>query len=161
LGVLALALLPAWERRCPAPLLPVRLLRTRTLAVACGAGASLGASLFGALLLVPLYAEVAKSGNAAAAGPLLLPLTAAVVLGSTVDRRRGGPRRPRSGPRQPAGALGDGPRAWDVRDAAARPGNGGGAAGGGGDRVRCRVARRIDGWCPRRPRRFRGRAGAP
>ncbi len=86
-GVLLVAAFVAHEPRVPAPILPLRLLRERTFAVACSAGFCVGACLFGAIFFVPLFLQVAEHRSASAAGRSLVILTLALVLGAAISGR--------------------------------------------------------------------------
>jgi len=67
----------AWERRAPEPLIPLRLLRRRTMAAAQLALFSLGAATFGTVTFVPLFVQGVPGESATTAGavptPRLLP----------------------------------------------------------------------------------------
>ncbi len=83
----------AW--RAESPLVDVRLLRGRGFAAASGTVFLVGGALFGALLLLPLYFQVARGESALNAGLLMMPqgLGAAVGMnraGRLTDRVGGG-----------------------------------------------------------------------
>src|SRR5206468_46382 len=63
-GGALLALLVLRAGRVPAPIIPVRLFRDRTFALAGGAGFCIGACLFGAIYYVPLLLQAAQHRSA-------------------------------------------------------------------------------------------------
>jgi EmrB/QacA subfamily drug resistance transporter len=78
------------------PLIDVRLFRSRAFAAAAATTSLLGAALFGAMLILPLYYQVARGNSALSAGLLMAPqgLGAAMALpisGRLTDRIGGGP----------------------------------------------------------------------
>lgn len=82
--------------RSPNPILPLTLLRNRTVAVAITVGFLAGAALFGTLAFVPLFVQVSTGASATSAGQILTPLYLMWVLSSIVAARllfRLGPRR--------------------------------------------------------------------
>lgn len=81
--------------RSPNPILPLTLLRNRTVAVAVTIGFLAGAALFGTLAFVPLFVQVSTGASATSAGQILTPLYLMWVLSSIVAARllfRIGPR---------------------------------------------------------------------
>jgi EmrB/QacA subfamily drug resistance transporter len=91
LGVLLLAGFAAWERRAPAPMLPLRLFRNRTFAAAGTTGFLMTASLLSAAFLVTQYFQLALGASPLGAGLRLLPWTAtplvvAPLAGALSDR---------------------------------------------------------------------------
>jgi EmrB/QacA subfamily drug resistance transporter len=69
----------AW--RAESPLVEVRLMRGRGFAAAAGTVFLVGAALFGALLLLPLYYQLARGESAFAAGLLMAPQGLGAALG--------------------------------------------------------------------------------
>jgi EmrB/QacA subfamily drug resistance transporter len=95
-GVVLLTAFVVHCTRSPAPLLDMRLFRRRTYAAASVVMFFLGASLFGALILMPLYYQQLRHLNTIDTGLLLGPqgLGMAVVMpvvGRLTDRMGGGP----------------------------------------------------------------------
>ncbi len=83
------------NRRSPNPILPLTLLRNRTIAVAVTVGFLAGVALFGTLAFVPLFVQVSTGVSATRAGQILTPLYLMWVLSSIVAARllfRIGPR---------------------------------------------------------------------
>ena len=63
-----------WERRAPEPLVPLALLRRRTIATAEVALFALGAVTFGTVTFVPLFVQQVLDESATSAGAVLTPL---------------------------------------------------------------------------------------
>src|SRR4029079_11677031 len=83
----SLPLFLAQEIRAPEPVLPLRLLREKIVAVTCGAQLFIGAALFGVVLFTPLYLQVVAGQRATNAGLLSVPATVGMVLGSSTTGR--------------------------------------------------------------------------
>jgi EmrB/QacA subfamily drug resistance transporter len=84
----------AWGAR--RPLIDVRLFRSRGFAAASATTFLLGGSLFGAMIILPLYYQVARGESALTAGLLMAPqgvgaAFAMPIAGRLTDRRGGGP----------------------------------------------------------------------
>ncbi|HET9599512.1 MAG TPA: MFS transporter, partial [Anaeromyxobacteraceae bacterium] len=95
-GMALLALFVAVERRAPEPLLPLDLFRQRVVAVASGAGALVGAGMFGVVTFVPLHVQSVLGGAATAAGGAIAPMAIGWPIASTISGRllrRAGYRR--------------------------------------------------------------------
>jgi EmrB/QacA subfamily drug resistance transporter len=75
------------ERRAPEPLLPFRLFRIRSFAIANVAVLCLGATLFTILIYVPVFAQGVLGYSATHSGVLLVPLNFAWILASTLSGR--------------------------------------------------------------------------
>jgi EmrB/QacA subfamily drug resistance transporter len=75
------------ERRAREPIVPLALFRHRVVGVAVVCGFLAGAAMFGAISYVPLYAQAAMGGGAAAAGASLTPLMLAWVTFSVIGGR--------------------------------------------------------------------------
>jgi EmrB/QacA subfamily drug resistance transporter len=82
----------AWqERRAETPIVPVRLFRRRTFSLANAAAFSVGVSMFGAIMFVPLFVQGAIGASATNSGIVLTPLmlslmTTSVLSGQVVSR---------------------------------------------------------------------------
>lgn len=96
-GVILAVLLVWAERRRDAPMLPLSLFRSVNLSVATGIGMLFNFSLYGALLCLSLFLQQGRSESALSTGLLLLPMSAAVGVGSIVS----GPLTARLGSRPP------------------------------------------------------------
>ncbi len=96
-GVLA-ALLFLWaERRQSSPMLPLGLFRSRNLSAAAGVGVLFNLCLYGALICLSLFLQEARHESALTTGLLILPMSAAVGVGSLASGRltaRLGPKPP-------------------------------------------------------------------
>jgi EmrB/QacA subfamily drug resistance transporter len=94
-GVILVALFVLHSLRTPRPLIDVRLFRNREFAAAAATTVMLGAALFGAMVVIALYFQVAQGQSALDAGLLLAPqgLGAALSMpftGRLTDRLGGG-----------------------------------------------------------------------
>jgi EmrB/QacA subfamily drug resistance transporter len=93
---LALVALFVWHaRRAPRPLLDVRLFRSTGFSAAASTTFLLGAALFGAMIVLPLYYQVARGESALTAGLLMAPqgvgaALAMPIAGRLTDRVGGG-----------------------------------------------------------------------
>lgn len=92
LGALAVAVVAlvafAWnEPRAPEPMLPLSLFRHRVIAVSCAAAAMAGTVLFGVTSFVPLFLQGVQGNSAFAAGMLLMPMSIAWPVASTLSGR--------------------------------------------------------------------------
>jgi EmrB/QacA subfamily drug resistance transporter len=79
-GVLLLVAFVAAEARSAAPLVPLRLLRSRTLSSAGGALALNGASFLSTFFLVAIFLQQVRHGSALRAGVEFLPMGGAAIL---------------------------------------------------------------------------------
>lgn len=86
-AVAGLAGFAAAEKRAAEPIVPLALLRNRTVAVSIVCGLLTGAAMFGAISYVPLYAQAAQGAGAAAAGATLTPLMLSWVTFSVIGGR--------------------------------------------------------------------------
>jgi EmrB/QacA subfamily drug resistance transporter len=75
------------ERRAVEPVLPLRLFRDHTVAVANVAALALGAVLFLVIIYVPLFAQGVLGDSATRSGVLLIPLNFAWVAAATLSGR--------------------------------------------------------------------------
>jgi EmrB/QacA subfamily drug resistance transporter len=94
-GLVLVALFAVHGLRTARPLIDVRLFRSRHFAAAAGTAFLIGAALFGAMLVLPLYYQVARHQDALHAGLLMAPqgIGAALAMpfsGRLVDRIGGG-----------------------------------------------------------------------
>ena len=94
-GVVLVVLFVRHALRTPRPLIDVRLFRSRAFAAAAATTFLLGAALFGAMLVIPLYYQVARAQSALDAGLLMAPqgIGAALAMpftGRLTDRIGGG-----------------------------------------------------------------------
>jgi len=68
-------------------LLPLRLFRSKTFAVASAQVTIIGMAMFGGLSVIPLYLQIVKGASPAKSGLLLLPMVGALMLSSLVCGR--------------------------------------------------------------------------
>ena len=95
-GLLLVALFIRHGLRAARPLIDLRLFRSRVFGAAAATVFLLGAALFGALLVIPLYYQVARGQSALTAGLLMAPQGVGAALtmplaGRLTDRVGGGP----------------------------------------------------------------------
>jgi hypothetical protein len=82
LGVAAAVLLGGFvlaERRAPEPVVPLRLFRSRVFNVANGLGLVIGVVLFGTIVYVPAFFQMAQGASATQAGLRMLPMMAGLL----------------------------------------------------------------------------------
>ena len=79
--------LVAQERRAADPIVPLRLLRTRAVAVASAALFLTTAALFAITVFVPLFLQVATGATATEAGLLLVPAMLGITVSTTLSGR--------------------------------------------------------------------------
>jgi EmrB/QacA subfamily drug resistance transporter len=83
IGAVGLAAFLLFERwYADDALLPLRLFRGRTFAIGTASSAVLGMGMFGGMLLLPLYLQVAKGATPTTGGLELIPLVAGIMIGS-------------------------------------------------------------------------------
>lgn len=87
MAIVAGLVLARQQRVHPNGFLPLEVLRLPGVAWVCASVAGFAATLFGLLFLLPIYLQVARNANALDAGLQLLPLTAGIVVGSTLNSR--------------------------------------------------------------------------
>lgn len=79
LGI-ALTLIFIWqEGRAIEPILPLRLFKNQTFSLTSALGFIIGAGMFGAIVMLPLYLQVVKGNSATEAGLKLIPLMIGIV----------------------------------------------------------------------------------
>ena len=77
---LFLTLLFLWqETRAKEPILPLRLFKNQTFSLTSALGFIIGAGMFGAIVMLPLYLQVVKGNSATSAGLKLIPLMLGIV----------------------------------------------------------------------------------
>ncbi|WP_428983201.1 MDR family MFS transporter [Phytohabitans maris] len=85
-GVLAVLFL-LQESRASEPILPLKLFRRRTFALANAAGFILGLVMFGSIIFIPLYLQIVKGATPTRSGLLMLPMMAGVIVTSVLSGR--------------------------------------------------------------------------
>ncbi len=68
-----------WEEKAKEPILPMRLFKNHTFTLTSALGAVIGAGLFGAVIMLPLYLQIVKGNSATSAGLKLIPLMMGIV----------------------------------------------------------------------------------
>jgi EmrB/QacA subfamily drug resistance transporter len=86
-GVLFTVSFLAQESRASEPILPLRLFRRRTFALANAAGFVLGLVMFGSIIFIPLYLQIVKGASPTRSGLLMLPMMAGIIVTSVVSGR--------------------------------------------------------------------------
>ncbi|MDQ2909872.1 MAG: DHA2 family efflux MFS transporter permease subunit [Actinomycetota bacterium] len=95
-GLAVLVLFVLWERRAPAPMLPLRFFRNRTFAAANGASLLMFFGMFGSIFLLAQFFQTVQGYSPLDAGLRILPWTAmpifiAPIAGALSDRIGGRP----------------------------------------------------------------------
>jgi EmrB/QacA subfamily drug resistance transporter len=75
------------ERRASEPILPLRLFRRPTFALANSGGFVLGLVMFGSIIFIPLYLQIVKGASPTESGLLMLPMMAGIIVTSVVSGR--------------------------------------------------------------------------
>lgn len=79
LGLALSAIFVYWEGKAKEPILPMRLFKNHTFSLTSMLGAVIGAGMFGAIVMLPLYLQIVKGDTATAAGLKLIPLMLGIV----------------------------------------------------------------------------------
>ena len=82
LGLVLTGLFLWQETRASEPILPLRLFKNHTFSLTSILGAVIGAGMFGAIVMLPLYMQVVKGYSASDAGLKLIPLMLGIVTTS-------------------------------------------------------------------------------
>ncbi|MFG3600249.1 MDR family MFS transporter [Micromonospora chersina] len=75
------------EARVKEPILPLRLFRSPTFALANSAGFVLGLVMFGSIIFIPLYLQIVKGASPTKSGLLMLPMMAGIIFTSIITGR--------------------------------------------------------------------------
>lgn len=75
------------EARVPEPILPLRLFRRTTFALANAAGFVLGLVMFGSIIFIPLYLQIVRGASPTRSGLLMLPMMAGIIITSVLTGR--------------------------------------------------------------------------
>ncbi|MFC0005028.1 MDR family MFS transporter [Micromonospora siamensis] len=86
-GAVLGALFVAQEARVAEPILPLRLFRSATFALANSAGFVLGLVMFGSIIFIPLYLQIVKGASPTRSGLLMLPMMAGIIVTSILTGR--------------------------------------------------------------------------
>jgi len=76
------------ETRAKEPILPLRLFKNHTFSLTSALGFIIGAGMFGAIVMLPLYLQVVKGNSATSAGLKLIPLMLGIVSMSIFSGKR-------------------------------------------------------------------------
>lgn len=75
------------EARVAEPILPLRLFRSATFALANSAGFVLGLVMFGSIIFIPLYLQIVKGASPTRSGLLMLPMMTGIIVTSILTGR--------------------------------------------------------------------------
>ena len=87
-GVILVALFIYWESRAKEPILPLELFKNHTFTLTSVLGAVIGAGMFGAIVMLPLYLQVVQGDSATVAGLKLIPFMLGIVTMSIVSGKQ-------------------------------------------------------------------------
>jgi len=85
IGIVLTILFLLWERKAKEPILPLYLFKNHTFSVTSALGAVIGAGMFGAIIMLPLYFQVVRGYSATEAGLKLIPLMLGIVSTSIIS----------------------------------------------------------------------------
>ncbi|MFM7873868.1 MAG: MDR family MFS transporter, partial [Actinomycetota bacterium] len=74
LGVVIVIIYMLWEKRVSEPILPLSLFKNHTFSLTSIIGFIIGAGMFGAIIMLPLYLQIVQGASATEAGLKLIPL---------------------------------------------------------------------------------------
>jgi MFS family permease len=74
-----------WEGKAKEPIIPLNLFKNHTFTLTSILGAIIGAGMFGAIVMLPLYMQVVKGYSATSAGLKLIPLMLGIVSTSILS----------------------------------------------------------------------------
>lgn len=84
-GLVLTILFLQWEKRAKEPILPLHLFKNHTFSLTSLLGGVIGAGMFGAIVMLPLYLQVVKGDSATSAGLKLIPLMLGIVSTSIIS----------------------------------------------------------------------------
>jgi EmrB/QacA subfamily drug resistance transporter len=85
IGIILTFFFLMWEKRAKEPILPLHLFKNHTFSLTSLLGAVIGAGMFGAIVMLPLYLQVVKGDTATTAGLKLIPLMLGIVTASIIS----------------------------------------------------------------------------
>ena len=85
IGILLTIFFLLWEARATEPIIPLYLFKNHTFSITSVLGAIIGAGMFGAIVMLPLYMQVVKGYTATDAGLKLIPLMLGIVSTSIIS----------------------------------------------------------------------------
>ncbi|PWR10495.1 MFS transporter [Micromonospora acroterricola] len=86
-GAVLAVLFVLQEARVAEPILPLRLFRSATFALANSAGFVLGLVMFGSIIFIPLYLQIVKGASPTRSGLLMLPMMTGIIVTSILTGR--------------------------------------------------------------------------
>ncbi|MFY1618952.1 MDR family MFS transporter [Micromonospora sp. WMMD736] len=86
-GAVLAVLFVLQEARVAEPILPLRLFRSATFALANSAGFVLGLVMFGSIIFIPLYLQIVKGASPTRSGLLMLPMMTGIIVTSIITGR--------------------------------------------------------------------------
>lgn len=87
-GLILTVIFVVWEEKAKEPILPMRLFKNHTFTLTSLLGGVIGAGLFGAVIMLPLYLQIVKGNTATTAGLKLIPLMLGIVSMSIFSGKR-------------------------------------------------------------------------
>lgn len=84
-GLILLVIFLLWESYAKEPIIPLSLFKNHTFSITSALGAVIGAGMFGAIVMIPLYMQVVKGYGATEAGLKLIPLMLGIVSTSIIS----------------------------------------------------------------------------
>ena len=85
IGLVLTSIFIWWESKATEPIIPLALFKNHTFTLTSILGAIIGAGMFGAIVMLPLYLQVVKNDTATSAGLKLIPLMLGIVTTSIVS----------------------------------------------------------------------------
>ena len=79
IGIVLSVIFLLWERKAEEPILPLSLFNNHTFSLTSALGFIIGAGMFGAIVMLPLYLQVVKGDTATEAGLKLIPFMLGIV----------------------------------------------------------------------------------
>ena len=88
IGLILAVAFVIWEEKATEPILPMRLFKNHTFSLTSALAAVIGAGMFGAIVMLPLYLQIVKGNSATSAGLKLIPLMLGIVTASILSGKR-------------------------------------------------------------------------
>ncbi len=85
IGFTLVAIFLSWENKAKEPIIPLSLFKNHTFSITSLLGAVIGAGMFGALIMLPLYLQVVKGYSATESGLKLIPFMIGIVSTSIIS----------------------------------------------------------------------------
>lgn len=87
-GLILSTIFVFWEKKAKEPILPISLFKNHTFTLTSALGAVIGAGMFGAIVMLPLYLQIVKGNSATEAGLKLIPLMLGIVSTSIFSGKK-------------------------------------------------------------------------